>query len=141
MTHPPDIVGYHGMSVDYRAGVNDVTSEPENPDVDDGARTGICAGGPLHGQELTSRYPKGTLVCDRPAAELWIYDWDGEAFVSRSGSSPLPLVDDETAPDNRWRAANEGDYDVIAAPWAGGDADEVDAYAGDDQADDEQTEG
>lgn len=100
---------------------------------DDGARTGLCLNGPLAGLELTSRYPRGVLLCDRPAGHAWLYDWcpDG-AFRSRSGDEPLQLVEDETAEDNRWRAAEEGDYDVMAAPWAGGDPDGVDAYEGDE---------
>ncbi len=112
-------------------GANDVTDtsdETAGVDEDDGARTGICLDGPLVGQELTSRYPKGVLVCDRPAGHLFIYDWTGDGyFKSRTGSEPMRLEENETADDNRWRAAEEGDYDVIAAPWVG-DARQVDAY-------------
>lgn len=126
---------YCGMSTDTR-GVNDMTDTPENPDDDDGARTGTCLDGPLAGQELSTRYPKGALLCDRPAGKVWIYEWTGEAFQSRTGDDALDLIEDESAANNRFRAAAEGDYDVLAAPWAGGDPDEVDAYAGDDQADD-----
>lgn len=109
-----------------------MTDTPENPDADDeddGARTGTCIDGPLAGQELTSRYPKGALICDRPAGKLWIYDWTDDGFKSRSGDQPMPLEEDETADDNRWRAAEEGDYDVVAAPWVGDQDGPVDAYA------------
>lgn len=103
-----------------------------DPDADDdGSRTGLCLNGPLAGQELTTRYPKGALVCDRPAGHLWIYDWCGDGFRSRTGDQAMPLIEDETAERNRYRAAEEGDYDVLAAPWAGGDPDQVNAYEGD----------
>jgi hypothetical protein len=126
-----DIVGIAACLLS--TGVNDVTDTqiPDNPDADDeddGARTGTCLDGPLAGQELTSRYPKGVLICDRPAGQLFIYDWTDGGFRSRSGSDPMTLVDDPDADDNRWRAAEEGDYDVLAAPWVG-DAGTVDAYA------------
>ncbi len=104
---------------------------PPDDDQDDGTRFGPCLDGPLSGQLLTSRYPKGVLLCDRPAGQAWLYDWCGDAFRSRSGADPLPLIEDPDAADNRWRAAEEGDYDVVAAPWAGGDPDAVDAYEGD----------
>lgn len=102
---------------------------------DDGSRTGLCLNGPLAGLELTSRYPKGVLLCDRPARHAWIYDWCGDGFRSRTGDEPMPLNEDDTATDNRWRAAEEGDFDVVAAPWAGGDANLVDAYADDQEED------
>lgn len=116
------------------------TTTPVDDQDDDGARTGVCVDGPLAGQQLDSRYPKGVLLCDRPAGQLWIYDWTGDGFTSRSGADPMPLVEDDTADDNRWRAADEGDYDVLAAPWAGGDPDQVDAYADQDVPDDEAGE-
>jgi hypothetical protein len=125
-----DIVGIAACLLRY--GGDDVTdpttTATPGDDVDDGARTGTCLDGPLSGQELTSRYPNGALICDRPAGHLWIYDWTGDGFKSRGGDQPMPLVEDATADDNRWRAADEGDYDVIAAPWVG-DAGQVDAYA------------
>lgn len=111
-------------------------TQPTDPAIDadaddDGSRTGICRDGPLAGQELTSRYPLGAIVCDRPAGSMWIYDWCCDGFLSRSGDKPMPLNEDPDDDDNRWRAAAQGDFDVIAAPWAGGDPDQVDAYEGD----------
>jgi hypothetical protein len=122
-------VWYCGMP--EHGGANDVTDISDTPDADDeddGARTGICLDGPLAGQQLTSRYPKGALLCDRPAGHAWLYDWTDDGFTSRTGADPMPLEEDGTADDNRWRAAEQGDYDVIAAPWVG-DAGLVDAYA------------
>lgn len=102
---------------------------------DDGVRIGACLDGPLAGQRIASRYPKGLLVCDRPAGQVWIYDWIGDGFRARPGACPMPLVEDDTADDNRWRAAEEGEYDVIAAPWVGA-ATWVDPYA--DQPDNDR---
>jgi hypothetical protein len=122
--------------VRYHTGENDMSEQPENQAEEDGPRTGTCLDGPLKGQELTTRFPKGALLVDRVAGHVWIYDWTADGFRSRSGADPLPLIEDETAENNRWRAADEHDYDVVAAPWIG-NADEVDAYEGDDQAGDE----
>lgn len=116
---------------------------PNEPDTTDGepadeSREGPCTGGPLDGQTLTSRYPRGVLLVDRPARECWLYDWTGGGFTARDGGRPMPLVDDPDAPDNRWRAADEGDFDVVAAPWVGGDPDLVDPDGDPGEQDDDQ---
>lgn len=87
---------------------------------------GTCHGGPLDGQPGLSRCPKGFLLVDRPADRCWIYEWDGNQFRVRD-EAPMPVLTD--GPVNRIRAAEEPNYDVIAAPWSGGDPDIVDAYA------------
>lgn len=88
-----------------------------------GTFTGRCVGGPLDSEEATSRFPKGLLVVNRPTDSAWVYDWDGERFVARA-DEPDELVDDETADKNRWRAALEDNYDVIALPGAEVEEDE-----------------
>lgn len=75
--------------------------------------TGLCLDGPYKGRQLTSRFPKGVLLCDRPNNRAWIYEWVGEAFKVRPPGQ-IELVSDENAPKNRWRAALESNYDVLA---------------------------
>jgi hypothetical protein len=81
---------------------------------------GMCVGGPLHGQPACSRFGKGFLLVDKVAGRCWLYDWrEAEGtFVVREQAG-APLHDD--GPDNRFRAAEETDFDVLAAPWIGGD--------------------
>lgn len=115
-------------------------TEEQAPAGDDetvgGAGGGLLAGtahdGPLDGVQLASRRPRGVLLVDRPAGECWLYDWRDGGFYARS-TEPMRLSDDGA--DNRWRAAEEGEYDVLAAPWVGGAPDDVDVDAA-EQADD-----
>lgn len=79
---------------------------------------GICFGGPLHGQEQVSRFPKGFLLIDKPANKCWIYRWNSETSTFTANEEEGVQVLTE-GPDNRYRAAQESDYDVIAAPWVG----------------------
>lgn len=79
-----------------------------------------CRGGPLHGRLLLRRPEhgsKGVLLVDKQGGKAWLYDWDEESqtFACRQEKA-VPLIEDESAPDNRWRAADEGEYDVIAMP-------------------------
>lgn len=76
---------------------------------------GICFGGPLTGETMHSRYPKGFLLVDKPTNRCWLYDWsaDSETFTVRDEQAM------EVSKEGRYRAANEFDYDVIAAPWVG----------------------
>jgi hypothetical protein len=78
---------------------------------------GLCVGGPIDGQEGYSRFPKGFLLCDRPSDRLWIYDWSeaDQKFLVRDAGG-VDLIESPEAPDNRWRAALEGSYDVVALP-------------------------
>lgn len=78
-------------------------------------KTGQCFGGPLDGQERSSRYPKGFLLVDRQQGLCWLYDApEGQAgFVCRDPAGE-PLVEDPNANRNRWRAAEEFSYDVLA---------------------------
>lgn len=69
---------------------------------------GIAHGGPLHGQELESRYPKGILVIDKPNMKCWIYDYVVTYFAVREESGMA--LDYE----RRMKAANEFNYDVRA---------------------------
>lgn len=87
------------------------------------SRTATCVGGPLDGQTFTSRFPRGVLVVNRPAGEAVVYDFNGITFVARNGGRPeLELT---SGPKNRYRAALEPNYDVVAygaaglewAPW------------------------
>lgn len=120
-------------------------TEPQN----DGAETedasatdlleGIAHDGPLDGGTMTSRRPAGVILVDRPAGQCWLYEWhpDAGAFYCRT-TDPQPLERDPAADDNLERAAEEGQWDVQAAPWVGGDPNEVDPDAElVDQVDDE----
>lgn len=79
---------------------------------------GNCHGGPIDGQEAVSRFPKGFLLVDKPADHCWIYEWDAEkeSFYVRQQEPMISLTE---GPKNRYRAAEEGNYDVLAAPWVG----------------------
>lgn len=74
--------------------------------------TGPVFGGPLQGEQASSRFPKGFILVDKPRKLVWIYDWDGTKFQFRE--PPLPLDNSK-----RYRAAEGNDYDVMAAPWVG----------------------
>jgi hypothetical protein len=87
--------------------------------------TGQCVGGPLDGTEMTSRAPKGLLVINRLSDDTWIYDWTCTYFRARSDDAE-PLIEDSTADKNRWRAVEEGNYEVIALPGDGSNDDEED---------------
>jgi hypothetical protein len=79
---------------------------------------GICFGGPLNMKTMTSRFPKGFLLVDKPANKLWIYEWNktGLRFDVRDEEPMEVLIEGSK---NRYRAAEESNYDVIAAPWIG----------------------
>lgn len=96
---------------------------------------GVAHDGPLDGSTLTSRRPAGVILVDRPAGVCWLYDWRAEdgAFYART-AEPQQLERDPAAADNLERAAEEGDWDVQAAPWVGGEPDEVDPYDPDPDA-------
>lgn len=74
----------------------------------------MCRGGPLNGEKLLSRFPKGVLLVDRPSNRCWIYERRGDLFVVRN-EEPMPILTE--GPKNRRRAAEESNYDVVAAPW------------------------
>ncbi|MFB6393013.1 hypothetical protein [Polymorphospora lycopeni] len=75
----------------------------------------ICHGGPLDGQHAISRRPAGFLLVDRPAGQCWIYDYRADAGFEVRTPDGMPVL--TTGPRGRHRAAEEGRYDVLAAPW------------------------
>lgn len=77
---------------------------------------GRCIGGPLHGREMVSRFPKGLLLVHKPAEMCWLYDWDDsqKVFRVRVDSAGGIWRDLDTA--KRLQAAEEFDYDVVAMP-------------------------
>lgn len=79
---------------------------------------GPCHGGPLNGQTVPSRFPKGFLLVDKPNNVCWIYEWDSEtgSFQVRQ-EEPTEVFTEGSK--NRYRAAEEANYDVLAAPWGG----------------------
>jgi hypothetical protein len=89
---------------------------------------GTAHDGPLDGGTMTSRRPRGVILVDRPAGLCWLYEWRDGAFYART-TEGQPLERDPGAGDNLERAADEGEWDVQAAPWAGGDPNEVDPDA------------
>lgn len=80
--------------------------------------TGPCYGGPLDGKEMTSRFPKGFLLVDKQANECWLYDWFGSASAFKVRQEE-PMECKTEGDKNRYRAAEESEFDVIAAPWVG----------------------
>jgi hypothetical protein len=89
---------------------------------------GTCHDGPWDGRQIQVRFPKGFLLVDKPNAQVWIYDrHEGGDFYART-PDPRALLED--GPYNRWRAAEEPNYDLLV----------VDA-ALDDQDDDEDEGG
>jgi hypothetical protein len=77
---------------------------------------------------MVSRYPRGFLLVDRPSQTVWIYDWvagpewqpeRGQFIVREAGGRPL--IEDEAAEKNRYRAADEAEFDVLAHPGIGAD--------------------
>lgn len=79
--------------------------------------SGQCVGGPLNGQTIQSRFPKGFLLVNRPAAEIAIYEWKGDHFEVRTngvGGWRMNEVTDTNERKNRYRAALEPNYDVLA---------------------------
>lgn len=75
--------------------------------------TGIARGGPMDGDELQGRYPKGVVLVDKMASRAWIYDWDDEAeeFNVREADGR------ELDRNKQWQAAEGSEYEVRAAPW------------------------
>jgi hypothetical protein len=86
---------------------------------------GTAHDGPLDGGTMTSRRPAGVILVDRPAGRCWLYDWRDGAFYCRE-TEGRPLERDPAGGDNLERAAEEGEWDVQAAPWIGGDPNDVD---------------
>lgn len=75
-------------------------------------RTADCHGGPLDGQRVTALRDKGIVVVNRPKRQVVIYDFNGISFVARNGGVPEPEL--TTGPKNRYRAALENKYHVVA---------------------------
>lgn len=70
--------------------------------------TGTAHGGPLDGQTLDSRFPKGVLVVNKPGNHCWLYERTLGNFVVRD-------PDGEPWDRERSRTAADGvDYDVRA---------------------------
>lgn len=115
-----------------------------------GLLEGIAHDGPMDGGTMTSRRHSGVVLVDRPAGLCWLYDWRPNyagpvevagAFYCRE-TAGRPLERDPAAGDNLERAAEQGDWDVQAAPWVGGDPNTVDPDDADaDQVDDDPEAG
>lgn len=76
-------------------------------------KEGVCTGGPMDGKTAVSRFPKGFLLCDKPNGRAWIYEATEEGFTVRDADGE-ELISDPDAPMNRFRAAEEKSYDVLA---------------------------
>jgi hypothetical protein len=83
----------------------------DDGDEDDGDADlydGPVHGGPWDGRHAQSRFPRGFLLIDRVADQVWIYDrGDDGAFTARSDT---PMAVDDA---KRWRAAEEDEYDIL----------------------------
>lgn len=103
---------------DLAAELDDDTADPAAADAAVDAYTpptfygGIIDDGPppYPGKLMISRFPKGVLLVDPTAGRAWVLDFDaaGGRFRCRDAAG---VVLDEAS---RWRAAEEGDYDVRA---------------------------
>lgn len=82
--------------------------------------SGVCIGGPMNSQEGASRYPSGFLLVDRNINRVWIYDWSEaeNCFYVRIADGE-ELVNDPDAPKNRFRAAEESEFDIRAIDTTG----------------------
>jgi hypothetical protein len=72
---------------------------------------GAVAGGPWDGLTAESRYPRGFLLVDMDKQLVWIYDRRDDGSFKVRDNNPVQILDD--GPDNRWRAADEEDYDIL----------------------------
>lgn len=98
--------------------LDDLAAEPDDVDMaevddqeydgDDDTHTGLCVAGPYAGRTVTCRCSKGFLLVDRPTRRAWLYDLTGDVFTCRA-DIPMELNDTD-----RWRAATDADYDVMA---------------------------
>jgi len=88
---------------------DDGTLEMPAPGVERFTYVGTCHGGPWDGAVAETRFPQGFLLVHMPSRRLWIYDRvDSGIFVVRGDAVDLK----DEGPDNRWRAADEGAFDV-----------------------------
>jgi hypothetical protein len=77
----------------------------------------------MNTREGVSRYPQGFLLVDRESDLVWIYDRiplglspTGYAFQVRMADGEQ-LISNTSAPKNRFRAADEREFDIRAAWW------------------------
>ena len=79
---------------------------------------GIAVGGPLDGETVQSRFPKGFLYADPVGGRAWVYDYAEGGTSGTSGlEQPSTFTAREVADLDREKAmkAAEGDtYDVRA---------------------------
>lgn len=74
---------------------------------------GMCRGGPLDGKEAVSRFPKGFLLVDKAANQCWVYEYDVDLRIfSVRQEEPMEVLTE--GEKNRYRAALESNYDVLA---------------------------
>ena len=82
-------------------------------------------------REGISRFHRGFLLVDRETSRVWIYDLipyaespTGMAFQVRMQSGEL-LISDPNAPKNRYRAAEEAEFDIRTVEWMAGFCDDT----------------
>ena len=71
---------------------------------------GTARGGPLDGQEVGSRFPKGFAYADPVDNRVWIYEWVEEEKLFRARNDEAMELDR----DKLEKAAREASYDVRA---------------------------
>lgn len=94
---------------------------------------GVCIGGPMAGQTITTRSDCGFVAVDKPASAAWLYypDVNGRFVVDTRPDPSLLDADGTRALDmeRAMRAQSEKGLDVIALPGDGVEDDGEDAQA------------
>jgi hypothetical protein len=68
---------------------------------------GECFGGPLHGQRMRVRFPKGFLCVDKANQKAWLYRFNDEDQFHASAEMML-------SNDKRALAAEDNEWDVVS---------------------------
>lgn len=75
---------------------------------------GPGVGGPLDQAILTSRFPQGIVAVDKPTGRAWIYDYAPAGEGAPARFTARDATGESLDDAKRWRAADGGDYDVVA---------------------------
>lgn len=93
---------------------DDIAPPGDEPDIR------ACVGGPLDGQYVPCRFPKGFLAVDKPAGLCWVYERVSEPAHERANwpHGEIWKCRDEAGepPDfeRRWKTAEGSGWDVYS---------------------------